>query len=341
MLTLPTSQALWRTGRVWLDPLEMEPVRGGQTLADLEGTHSAFVNGHWVDFFPPGTAILTLPVTALFDLLGFNLAAMDQNFAVQNRLVFVTTTVTVLLFYGLGRLFLPPLDAALIATVSMLGSVLLSSTGAALFSINYTVIAITLALLLLAAAYLPPPVALKRDRWRVAVHRISLSGGGQLLLGLLLFVAFLCRASTATFIVAVFSFLALSWLFRSGEDTHFRLRNVSAPAVTALLLLALFGLWAQLQYGRLLPPYYGATQGSACCLTLVGWDVRQSHQPVAGALCLYALFAAADGGACCAARIAPSAAGHYAGCLVFTPSRFGEPNGYLVGRELLWPPAAG
>lgn len=262
LLTLPTSQALWRTGKVWLDPLEQVPVRGGQTLADIEGTHSAFVNGHWVDFFPPGTAILTLPVTALFDLLGFDLAAMDQNFAVQNRLVFATTTVTLLLFFGMGRLFLSPLDAALIAIVSVLGSVLLSSTGAALFSINYTVIAITIVLIILAAGYDSRRTVLLETGWVAALQRFGMSWSGHLVLGLLLFITFICRASAASFILAVLTFLGLGPLLRWGGAESNRWRNFLITALVAFFSLCLFAVWSQTQYGRFIPPYYSGTQGA-------------------------------------------------------------------------------
>jgi hypothetical protein len=116
--------------------------------------------------------------------------------------------------------------------VSVFGSTLISTLGVAWWSLNFSIIFIGLSLLLLA----------RYDAGKSpSVHPI--------LLGTLLFLAYLTRAAAAAFIVPVFLYL---WL----KDW----RQMVKTAVSAALPLALFLLWSHQEFGTWLPIYYSTVR---------------------------------------------------------------------------------
>ncbi|MEM7798044.1 MAG: hypothetical protein AAF633_02540 [Chloroflexota bacterium] len=258
LFTLPTAQMLWQTGTPYLDDIANQKVRGDVTPLDLMGSHVTIAeNGRLVDFFPPGTAIISLPLVAVVNQLGYDLTQMNDNFAVQNRMAFLTTAVAFLLLFGLLRLYLPPLDAAVLSSVSFMGSVLLSTMGAALFSINYTVICMLIVLIFLSARerqkQLGPTANL---RWHDRFISFAAGRWGAGIVGLTLFVAFFCRASSVSFIFSTFLFLFIPIFWLKGKERTEALWYASVAAGVALLLLIGYALWSYPVYGSILPPYY-------------------------------------------------------------------------------------
>ena len=105
LLSLPTSQSLWESGDVYLDPyLDQRILPTGETLADIsDGFRVAQTPHGIVDYFPVGPAVLTLPLTAILHSNGYDFVNPDTNLAVQNRLAFLTSTIALLLIFGLAQ----------------------------------------------------------------------------------------------------------------------------------------------------------------------------------------------------------------------------------------------
>ena len=224
-LSLLVSQALVDHHTVTLDAYRSDVILD-HPFSDYvaEGTILE-TNGHATYYFPAGPALLSAPAVALLRSAGWDMRSTD-NYRLQELLSALTATLAFFLSYALARRFVPGRDAVLIALVSVLGSSLISTLGTALWSHNYAVLFIAGAL------------------WLLAGGR-PLSPARALLLGVLLFLAFVCRASAAAFIVPVFAYLAL------------RQRRALLPAaVAALALLLPYLLWHQRVYGAWLPAYY-------------------------------------------------------------------------------------
>ena len=224
-LTLLVSQALVDHHTVTLDAYRADVILD-HPFSDYvaEGTILE-TNGHTTYYFPAGPALLSAPVVALLRSAGWDMRSTD-NYRLQELLSALTATLAFFLAYTLARRFVPARAALVITLVSVLGSNLLSTLGTALWSHNYAVLFIAGGLWLLAG-----------DR--------RLTPARSLLLGVLLFLAFLCRATAAAFIVPALAYLAL------------RQRRALLPAAAAALALLLaYLLWHQNVYGAWLPSYY-------------------------------------------------------------------------------------
>jgi hypothetical protein len=151
-----------------------------------------------------------------------------QNQWVQKTLSAGLTALVFAILYGVCRAYVDPLPSLVITVVSVFGSALTSTMGTALWNIDFAVLFIALTLFLL-----------------VRVDSGWLGVAKPYLLGLLLFLAYACRPSTATFIVVVLAYL----LLRSR-------RVFPRAATTALVLLLLFFLFSWVEYGQLSPYYF-------------------------------------------------------------------------------------
>ncbi len=235
LLSLPTSQALWETGHVYLDPYLDRTVLpdGGSLNAENLTFRVTTVDGKLVDYFPVGSAILTLPLTALLNQLGYDFVDLGTNLGVQNRLAFLTGSVAFLLCFVLARLWLPRWPAVVLSVVGFFGSIIFSTLGTAFWSINYTLIFNLLVVILLS-------IKLRRDLSDRQNRALSVA------LGLLLFLSFFCRVSSVVIVICVLIYLLLT-------DTR---AAVIAGAVSFVLLVGFAG-WSLFEYQSLLPPYYG------------------------------------------------------------------------------------
>ncbi|MFK7804369.1 MAG: hypothetical protein AB8G95_22225 [Anaerolineae bacterium] len=235
LLSLPTSQSLWETGHVYLDPyLDQTIVPEGQTLAEISGGfRTAEVDGNVVDYFPAGPAIITLPITAVLNSIGYNFFDPGTNLAVQNRLSFITASAALLLLFVLTRLWHSAWEATLFVLLVFFGSSVFSTMGSAFWSINYTVIFNVAVLILLSARQ----TVFKDGRYHTAIG---------IAVGILLFLSFFCRVSSVAIVVCTLVYLLL---------IDFKQAIISGS--TALICLALFAGWSLSEYGLILPPYYG------------------------------------------------------------------------------------
>jgi hypothetical protein len=161
------------------------------------------------------------------------------------------------LLYAIGRRLVRPWASLVIAFVSVVGSSLISTLGAALWSLNFTTLIIALALWILV-------------RWEETIQILTpddsrgyygagSSSGQAYLLGLLFFLAFLSRPSSVAFIAPalVLVFWRTSPSGRRVNLTRSRTGSLFwKVAIAALAPLILFAGWSLAEYGSWFPPYY-------------------------------------------------------------------------------------
>jgi hypothetical protein len=228
-LTLLVSQALVEFGTVRLDAYAEGTILGESFDTLVNHGYVVQLNGHYFNYYPVGPSLISTPFVALARLSGLDMTTRD-SYALQRMLAALTTAVVFALIYSLARCYVPMAGALVIGLISILGSSLISTLGTALWSHNYTVIVISLVLWLFA----------RRENGRSStVHPV--------LVGLLLFLAFLCRASSAAFILP--ALLYLLWTDR---------RAAVIAGIVSFLGLAAFLGWSAVQTGQILPEYYKA-----------------------------------------------------------------------------------
>jgi hypothetical protein len=216
---LLVSESVVRHGTLHLDTYEQDLVGLEYRFQERRG------NLHYV--FPLGTSLLSIPAVAVADAVGMEMIDGAHESRVQIALAAITVALAFLLIFVLARRDLSFEFSLAFAGVFVLGSSLVSTMGTALWSFNYTVVSTLGCVLLL------------RD------PRLHQSRFLPSLLGLLLFVAFLCRPTSAIFIALVLAYLLVR------DRRVFAVTSVTAAA--GVLLLA---LWSWREFGQVLPDYY-------------------------------------------------------------------------------------
>jgi hypothetical protein len=204
-------------------------------------------NGHLYYYWPVGPSILAGPLVWTLNYLGKDMSVIEWNDWAQNALSALSCALVFLIIYHIGRSYLRPGASLAIAMISVLGSALLSTMGTAFWNIGFAVLFVALSLLLICR------FEHGRDE-----HP------NPYVLGSLLFGAFFCRPTAASFVAVVLVYLLLR-----SRGTFVK------TAATAGTLLALFVLWSWLEYGRLLPPYYSA--GRFGTYPLPAWRALYAH----------------------------------------------------------------
>lgn len=245
--TLLTAQSLLEYGTIKLDayhlqdrdrPMELflhaigaREVEVPEDVLTLYMWQIRLHNNHLYSMFPVGSALISLPAAAAaYHVMGMDMTVSATNWALQRFLAALTVALIAVLSYYLARSRIPP-GAAFILTLLFIGGASLTSTcGTALWSFNYQILFILTALHLLQFSTKSP--------------------GSQLLLssliGLIGFLAYLCRPTTLTFIVAIALLLILKR----------RLVDLSAFLSAFFAGFAMFMLFSYYEYRLLLPPYY-------------------------------------------------------------------------------------
>ena len=225
--TLIVSQSILDNGTIQLNAYQHDEIWGAP--ADFDANVNILkVNGRYYNYFPVGPSLLSIPFVAITKGLGWDMRQARDNVNAQRLLSSLSVVLLLWLVYHMVRVYLPPSDSLVITAVAIFGSTLISTLGVAWWSLNCSVLFIAFSLLLLVRydARQSPSVQ-------------------PLLLGFLLFLAYLSRAAAAAFIVPVFLYLGLKdW------------RQMMQTAVTAALPLSLFLLWSQQEFGTWLPIYY-------------------------------------------------------------------------------------
>lgn len=192
------------------------------------------VNGHFYEFYPPGTAIFSMPVVCAARKLGMDMTDRSDRYVVSNLCAILLNAMIFFVLFRTGRYFVSEKAAFVITAVSFLGSSLTSTLGAALTSHQYVVLFSALVVFLLV-----------REE----------SGRGNALapyiIGTLLFCCFLSRSASASFILTAMVYLYF-------KDRKFFLKT----SIVSSLLLLIFVLFSFFEYGKALPPYYHAFGGA-------------------------------------------------------------------------------
>jgi hypothetical protein len=230
--TLLVSQSIADNGTIRLDNY-----RDDLLLNDPIETHlkTGFIfehEGHLYNYFPVGPSILTLPVVSMLRLASMDMRLVEDNFLLQKVMAGLTSVLMVWIIYAISRYFLEENYSLIIAAVSVLGTGLISSMGTALWTINFSTVFIGLSVLLL-----------------VRYESGKASTAHPIVLGVLLFLAFFSRASSAAFIIAALGYLLL-------KDR----RQFLITGATSLLFLIIFMSWSRLEFGTWLPAYYSITR---------------------------------------------------------------------------------
>lgn len=240
--TLIVSQSILDNGTIALDAYGDDLIWGEPANFD-ENFNIIERNGRTYNYFPAGPSILSVPFVAVARWIGWDMRLAADNINAQRLLSSFSLVGLLWLIFGIARAYLPWRPSLVITAVALFGTTLISTMGVALWSINFSVLAIASALLLLVRR----EVGLSQT-----VH--------PLWLGLCLFLAYFTRAAAAAFILPLFMFLAyVSWSV-SGLDRAKRIRELIGTAVTAGAFLALFLLWSRLEFGSWLPIYYSTAR---------------------------------------------------------------------------------
>ena len=187
-------------------------------------------DGHLYNFFPTGPSIFTLPVVAVMRQTGMDMRLAADNFMLQQFLAAMTLVLMVWIIYSISRCFLDETPSLVISAVSIFGTSFISSMGTALWSLNFSTIFIGLSVLLIACY----------ESGKAPTVR-------PVLLGILFFLAYFSRASSAAFIIAAMGYLLVK-----------ERRQLLISAATSLFLLLIFMSWSRLEFGTWLPAYYSA-----------------------------------------------------------------------------------
>ncbi|MET1079415.1 MAG: hypothetical protein ABWY06_15495 [Pseudomonas sp.] len=216
--TLLVSQALVQHGTLKLDSY------GSQVLDNL-GYVIHRKNGHAYNYFPLGTAVVSTPFVAIALGLGFDMVQDEP--LIQMAITALVALLIAALLYQTARLYLPQTPSLLLTGLCWFGSALASSLGTALWSHDFAWVFSSAAILL--------TLRRRSAGW--------LSGAG--LIGLCLFLAYLCRPT-----LALLAPCLLLYCFTQDKK-----RALVAALTLGLLLLGFMG-WSQGEFGQILPDYY-------------------------------------------------------------------------------------
>ncbi|MEW5989344.1 MAG: hypothetical protein AB1791_22175, partial [Chloroflexota bacterium] len=194
------------------------------------GANYQFIHkgGHVYYFFPLGTSLLSLPFIWLANLRGQDMADAQTHLALENSISALTVAAASLLIYLQCRAFVNHAASFLITITFVFGSAIMSTMGSSLWSFNFSTLLVLWVLLRLTGD----------EGGRRAVNPYWL--------GVVLFVAYLCRPSLAVFGLAVLTYSC----FQKGWGFAGRL------ALVAGSLAVVFVLYSWLEFRQLLPAYY-------------------------------------------------------------------------------------
>ena len=220
--SLLVSQAILEYGSIKLDPYR-----------DVLSAYSDRIvefNHHLYYYFPPGTSLLSIPFVWLANLFGWDMSDLDaiDQARLQNLISALLVAISCLLVFLISRCFVSHSDSLLITTAFIFGSSMMSTMGSALWSHDFTTAIILLVVLVLISA--------RQNKIR-SLHPV--------VLGALLFLAYLSRPTSAIFIA-----LVLVYVFLESRKDFIQLM------ITLTIAGGFFMLLSWYEYGQLLPPYY-------------------------------------------------------------------------------------
>jgi len=187
-IALLVSQSILDHGTTRLDVWS-----GESDLAyDLQSDRRIRRSGKSLHYFSIGVPLLSVPAVWMANRFGLHMLRQEDEFLLQNLLSAACVSFLFLLCYRLSRVFTTPGASTVIALVSTLGSSLISTLGTGLWNSGYAVALTGLALLHVA----------RREAGEIPELR-------YVYLGSLTALAFLCRPTSAIFVVGLLLFLAV------------------------------------------------------------------------------------------------------------------------------------
>ncbi len=215
--TLLVSQAMVQHGTIKLDAY------AGEYL-DTFAHQIHRKNGHIYNYFPLGTALVSTPVVAIANSVGMDMTK-DEH-VVQLLLTAMVSLLIAFILYNTARLYLPEVPSLLLTGLCWFGSSLASTVGTALWSHDFAWVFSSAAIYLVLSRK-PPGIR------------------APLLIGVCLFLAYLCRPTLAL----LAPFLLLYYFMQDKKSSFI------AAFTLSLLLLAFMG-WSMSEFSQILPDYY-------------------------------------------------------------------------------------
>jgi hypothetical protein len=216
--TLLVSQAIAQHGSVKLDAY-------GETFLDSYGYVIHQKGGHFYNYFPLGTALVSTPFVAIANAFGFDMTKDEP--LIQMAIATLAALLITFTLYKTARLYLRQTESLLLAGLCWFGSSLASTVGTALWSHDFAFLFSSTAIFL------------------VLRHRQPETLLAPALIGLSLFLAYLCRPTLAL----LAPFLLLYYFLQDKKSA------VLAGVTVGLLLLGFMG-WSLHEFGQILPDYY-------------------------------------------------------------------------------------
>lgn len=216
--TLLVSQALVQHGTVKLD------IYAGAYL-DTFAHQIHRKNGHIYNYFPLGTALVSAPFVAIANALSFDMTR-DEHL-IQMALTTLVALLITFILYKTARLYLRQTESLLLAGLCWFGSSLASTVGTALWSHDFAFLFSSEAIFLVLRRRQPETLL------------------APALIGLSLFLAYLCRPTLAL----LSPFLLLYYFLQDKKSA------VLAGVTLGLLLLGFMG-WSLHEFAQILPDYY-------------------------------------------------------------------------------------
>lgn len=216
--TLLVSQVIVQHGTIKLDSYEKE----------FLGTFAHQIhqkNGHTYNYFPLGTSVLSTPFVAIANAMGYDMIRDEAN--TQLILTALAALFITIILYKTARLYLKRIESLLLAGLCWFGSSLASTVGTALWSHDFAFLFSSTAIFLVLRHHQPKGLLVPA------------------LIGLSLFLAYLCRPTLAL----LSPFLLLYYALQSKKSA------LLAAATLGLLLLG-FIAWSLQEFAQILPDYY-------------------------------------------------------------------------------------
>jgi hypothetical protein len=207
--------------------------------------------------FPPGTSLTAVPAVALARAAGLDMTKVPADEAMQNVLSSVAVAGIAMLSWLLARSVLPLWAAAGVATFFVFGTPVTSTMGAALWNLDFAVLATLAALLLVLRAE-----RRARAPWQMAFA------------GLLVAWGFWCRPQAVLAGVAIGAWLFGRAVTSPPEARAERVRRLAMMGVGLACGIGLLVLTSLAAYGLWLPTYYRSTRVGA---TDTFWTAMYGH----------------------------------------------------------------
>ncbi|MFZ4796075.1 MAG: hypothetical protein ACOYMA_01190 [Bacteroidia bacterium] len=242
-LTLLTSQAIIENGNVNLS----------KYYAQIP--QDQFSNGTWkfrfnnvknqIEYiYPIGNSIIAIPFVFIANKLGMNMLIPEHDASLQLLIASLLAMTLLLLNFKLARLFVSDYSALFIALTFTFSTSYISTCGTALWSFNSELIFIVLLLIEIA---------------KTEINKSYIPNFG--LLGLYLFLAWLCRPSAMVFIAFFFVWMLL------------KQRNlILKTLISFVIFIGFFMLLSYSWYGTFIPFYYNPLMWQSMTKTVSIWE---------------------------------------------------------------------